>query len=165
MVSFGQLRAAAIRAEKLEIEAKTFHLTKRKNNDKSGGSESKKVFNVASRGGSYLGSKSYEGKSEMIIGKDVHSTSSAPTCIHCSRNHFGECILLSRKCFRCGEIGHIVKYCPTPPEEVTVQQNRVSGFNTSMSRGRGRPDTGRGAGTGGSKTNKPQVQARVFAMT
>ena len=61
MVSFGQLRAASIRAEKLDIEARTFHSTKRKNNDKIGGSESKKGFNVTSRGGSYPGSKSLLG--------------------------------------------------------------------------------------------------------
>ncbi|XP_073057405.1 uncharacterized protein [Primulina eburnea] len=35
-----------------------------------------------------------------------------PFCTGCNRHHYGKCLWFSRKCFKCGEQGHISCNCP-----------------------------------------------------
>ncbi|XP_062118416.1 uncharacterized protein LOC133832041 [Humulus lupulus] len=35
-----------------------------------------------------------------------------PRCQTCGKNHFGECRLLTKSCFKCGKGDHFIKDCP-----------------------------------------------------
>ena len=100
-------------------------------------------------------------------------------CVHCGRQHSGECRKLTGGCFFCGSLDHMLRDCPEKTRvtggnggrtisEPTVGVSAASGIGATSSRGRGRgrtTATGRGISRSEGQSFKPQTQARVFAMT
>ncbi|KAG8373575.1 hypothetical protein BUALT_Bualt11G0038700 [Buddleja alternifolia] len=133
--SYRKLKASVIRSEKLDLESRNFQLNKKRQNEKTGGFRERKEFISSPQRVFPSSSKGNNSKCTTSNTMSVGSSSSAATCVHCGRNHRGECRLLTGKCFRCGEPGHIARNCPMPHEETTIEQSRFSGFNPSRGTG------------------------------
>ena len=104
-----------------------------------------------------------------------------PECAQCGKNHYGEFILGTNSCFKCGLPGHFAKECP----QIVSGSGSVVGhtgqrqFSAGRGQGqsqRGDPDRGPttftrpGGPAGRGQTSRgqmrqPQTQARVFAVT
>ncbi|CAH9104180.1 unnamed protein product [Cuscuta epithymum] len=89
---------------------------------------------------------------------------SVPLCSFCGKHHMGECRRASGACFRCGQMGHMLRECPSlatgnassaparpmqPPQR--RGQNHNQGNTTNNSETVNRPQQGR-------------PQARTYAM-
>ncbi|KAJ8764775.1 hypothetical protein K2173_009176 [Erythroxylum novogranatense] len=89
-----------------------------------------------------------------------------PLCDQCGKHHQGECLRSLGVCFRCGEKGHIAKYCPQAPRPEGSQFQALRRAETVGTRS----VTEVGSSGTARKTVPPgrprgQASARVFAMT
>ncbi|XP_075092569.1 uncharacterized protein LOC142172781 [Nicotiana tabacum] len=93
-------------------------------------------------------------------------------CQTCGRSHLGQCRVLTRECFRCGQLGHHLRDCPQPPKNFnqafiqtaapTHTTHNTSGDIGTGNRGRGARNC---ATVNQGQGNAGRGQARVFAFT
>ncbi|XP_075112245.1 uncharacterized protein LOC142182153 [Nicotiana tabacum] len=95
-----------------------------------------------------------------------------PVCQTCGRSHLGQCHVLTRECFRCGQLGHHLRDCPQPPRnfnQASIQSVAPTQTTRNTSGAIGTGDRGRGAGNRATvnqgQGNSGKGQARVFAFT
>ncbi|XP_074349376.1 uncharacterized protein LOC141689096 [Apium graveolens] len=164
--SYTNLRTAAIRAESLIKEEPTFfQRPKREVSGFSGGfggrpgkcqnfsspaQSSTRGSTFTSRGGrSYFSGNANRNQSATMQTKT--------TCLHCNRQHLGECRGISGGCYFCGEQGHFVREFP----------RRVnSGQAASETTGRRKvTNAGGGIDQSEAQSSRAPTHARVFAST
>lgn len=69
----------------------------------------------------------------------MNGQTTKPRCDQCKKRHFGQCLLGSGKCYRCGDAGHRAVACPLDKkndklqghEEQAEQMNILEGNNMS----------------------------------
>ncbi|KAJ8771340.1 hypothetical protein K2173_026517 [Erythroxylum novogranatense] len=184
--SFTELWATSIRIEQLlkdsQRELRQEDRGKRQNEPHADSNRSfRKRQNRSSRFQSKSRQSGFYGRGRFVQsggGRGQMSASQSqqfPECEHCGKRHGGECWRISGACFRCGSYEHQIRDCPELLEsqsrprggtmtEVSVQQTRAG---RSVQRGRGRGQT-QSAGPSVRtevRSNQPQTQARVYAIT
>ena len=96
-----------------------------------------------------------------------------PECTHCHKRHSGVCTLLTRGCFRCGSLNHLITQSPRELEDYRIQQESGKGIYVTpiltRERGKGRsyPSQHRGRGSTVSETVDhpiPIAPAPAYAM-
>ena len=96
-----------------------------------------------------------------------------PECPHCHRRHLGVCRFLTRGCFRCGSIEHLIANCPRESGDNRSLQGSDRGRSvappSTRDRGRGRGDPiqhMRRRGTVSEIVDRPMLTAstRAYAM-
>ncbi|XP_040988918.1 uncharacterized protein LOC121236532 [Juglans microcarpa x Juglans regia] len=86
------------------------------------GSEMKKMFTVSDKG------KCIETGSSMPI--------TFPPCGECGKYHGGKCRIALRTCFRCGQVSHMIKDCPS-----VALRNEEIGFLSTAATNQSRGNT------------------------
>nr|XP_009784823.1 PREDICTED: uncharacterized protein LOC104233178 [Nicotiana sylvestris] len=101
-----------------------------------------------------------------------HIYATTPVCQTCGRSHLGQCRVLTRECFRCGQLGHHLRDCPQLPRnfnQASIQSAAPTQTtrNTSCATGTGNRCRGAGdhATVNQGQGNTGRGQARVFAFT
>ncbi|XP_042033546.1 uncharacterized protein LOC121780087 [Salvia splendens] len=158
--TYNDLRAAAIRAERLVKERHVYIQRQKRGPPEYRGESSSNIskrpssFSSASsfsRGGKLgqRGGRAPPFSYEWGRGSGV-TVRARPLCVHCGRPHTGECRLIIGGCFHCGQQGHYYRECPLRPNmissgraatEPTVQNVRPAASSASNNRGRGRGQT------------------------
>nr|XP_009802819.1 PREDICTED: uncharacterized protein LOC104248285 [Nicotiana sylvestris] len=82
-------------------------------------------------------------------------------CQTCGRSHLGQCHILTRECFRCGQLGHHLRDCPQPPRnfnQASIQSAAPTQTTRNTSGATGTGNRGRGVG-GHATVNQGQGNA------
>ena len=115
--TYQDLRAAAIRAERLTKERERF-LSTRKNkraaDSQEGGSKKKQTHTTSTQSQTRGNNRGYRGGHSQASGQSDSraagtTVQSVPQCGYCGRRHPGECRIKTRACLGCGEQGHFVR--------------------------------------------------------
>ncbi|OIT20909.1 hypothetical protein A4A49_57264, partial [Nicotiana attenuata] len=72
-----------------------------------------------------------------------------PVCQTCGKSHLGQCRVLTRECFRCGQLGHHLRDFPQPPRnfnQASIQSAALLRQTRNTSGATGTGNIGRGAG-------------------
>lgn len=85
--------------------------------------------------------------------------SNKPISEHCDKNHFGECRIKKRACFRCGSTNHFLKDCL---DKVEVSTNQAIKLVLAVQRGR-RSRTGGTADVNRGRTEDKSVRFEAHA--
>ncbi|XP_028075669.1 uncharacterized protein LOC114277904 [Camellia sinensis] len=89
-------------------------------------------------------------------------------CKQCGRAHTGVCYAGTDLCFRCGQKGHLARYCTRTASSAStgVGSNKISGAGRGGSRGGGQVGTRFGKqNKGGVQSDRQTSQGRAFALT
>ncbi|CAH9056849.1 unnamed protein product [Cuscuta europaea] len=78
---------------------------KKQQSDKSKSQGHWSRFSQSSRSPSTTGSNKFQ--------SSVPQAKNVPLCSFCNKHHIGECRRASGACFRCGQMGHMLRDCPT----------------------------------------------------
>ena len=154
--SYQDLRAAAIRAERLMKERERFQSARKSKRaagshggEPSGRPEKKRSYATPTQYQIRRDSTEVRGSHPPIPRQSGSRAAGTPVqtthqCSHCGRYHPGECRLLTGACLICGEQGHFYRECPcrrkvsAAASEPTVQHPRQGGSSTTYGRARGR---------------------------
>jgi hypothetical protein len=102
-----------------------------------------------------------EREGSSLGGMSRSSRRDYPQCGKCGKRHLGECMLGKGACFRCGERGHMMRFCPL----VMQQGSQVGGSSRPMSVGGEGSRGGEPSHANAARRNEPLITPRVFAMT
>ncbi|KAD6118992.1 hypothetical protein E3N88_10263 [Mikania micrantha] len=82
-------------------------------------------------------------------------------CRKCGKRHFGECLLGSNLCFRCGQTGHFSFRCPKAKCSICGEFGHMSNACPKAKSG----DSSNGKFTNGKKDEKPKAKARAYNIS
>ena len=173
--NFYQLVQTTLKVERLETSSKQKSQNKKFSKGASSSSskrtmdvQSESVQGSANRGRRQGGTTvSSEGRGASVGQGEISE------CTHYHRRHSGACRLLTRGCFRCGSLEHLIAQCPRESGDNRSQQGSDRGRSVAplstrdQGRGRSGPSQHRGRGGIVSETMNlpmPTAQARAYAM-
>ncbi|XP_059292320.1 uncharacterized protein LOC132045752 isoform X2 [Lycium ferocissimum] len=89
----------------------------------------------------------------------------APRCSQCGRLHSGRCLQGSDACYACGQVGHMMRDCPSMSGRVGTQPTRSVAGSSSVRPGGQTPSipAGQGRVRGGASTSGA-TQPRIYAL-
>lgn len=122
--SYSDLRAAAIRAERLQKKMEKYLASKKskRSETRPGGGNSSRSgkrsgYNAPTQSQGRGDSTRYRGGQSQAAGQSGSrgpgtTAQNVPVCEHCGKRHPGECWAVTGACYSCGEQGHFRRECP-----------------------------------------------------
>ena len=142
-VNFYQLIQAIMKVERLETSSKEKSQKKKFSKGTSSSGKRARDIQVESVRGSATRGRRQGGTTVSSAGRGASvEQGEIPECSHCHRWHSGVCRLLTRGCFRCGNLEHLISQCPRESGDNRSQQGsgrrRSAAPLSTRDRGRGR---------------------------
>ena len=175
IVDFYQLVQAAMKVERLETSSKE-RFQKKKFSRGASSSSGKRAREppVQSEYSSSTTGRRQRSNVARSTGRGASVTQGEiPECPHCHRRHLGVCRIVTRGCFRCGSLEHLIARCPRETGDNRSQQGSGRGRSatplSTRDHGRGRSGPSQHRGQGGIVSETidlpmPTAPARAYAM-
>ena len=174
-MNFYQLVQVAMKVERLETSSKE-KSQKKKLSKGASSSYGKRARDVQAESlqGSATRGRRQGGQAVSSAGRGASvGQGEIPECTHCHIRHSGICKLLTRGCFGCGSLEHLIAQCPRESRDNRSQQGSGKGRSaapvSTRDRGRGHSGPSQHRGRGGIVLEivdcpMPTALAQAYAM-